>query len=322
MTSRYARQMLLPQIGTQGQARLRSARVLLVGAGGLGCPVIQYLAGAGIGRITIVDPDHVEESNLHRQVLYTMADLGRAKAECAASWVARSNPEITASAEVMRLEPANVAVLAEGVDLVIDAADSFAATYILSDHCQKSGQPLISASVLGQSGYCGGFCGGAPSYRAVFPDLPAQAAACSTAGVLGSAVGLMGTLQAQMALACLLGSGESPLGRIVTMDLEKLSFGGFSFLGAAEPDRGQFPFLSAGDIVKTDRVIELRPPSETAALPHPNAWRIAPEALPEALPQGAGRIVLCCRSGLRAWQAAQHLQAQGHCNLALWAVGP
>ncbi|MEO1161187.1 MAG: NADH-quinone oxidoreductase subunit J, partial [Pseudomonadota bacterium] len=182
--SRYARQMVLPEIGAAGQARLAGARAVVVGAGGLGCPVLSYLAGAGVGSITIVDADVVEESNLHRQPLYSMADIGQAKAKAARRTLAAYNPEIEILAEVRRLEPANTASLCRDADIVIDAADSFAVTYTLSDHCLTSGQAFVSASVLGFAGYAGGFCGAsAPSVRAVFPDLPQSAANCATAGL-------------------------------------------------------------------------------------------------------------------------------------------
>ena len=207
--SRYVRQMQVPGIGAVGQARLTASHVLVVGAGGLGCTVIPALAAAGVGRLTVVDPDVIELTNLHRQTLYTAADLGQPKAVAAAARARALNPECQAMALRVRLDPANTPALIDGADLVVDAADSFAVTYTLSDLCLATGKPLISASVIGRAGYAGGFCGAAPSYRAVFPDLPAQAASCASAGVLGPAVAALGAVQAQMALSVLIGWSQA-----------------------------------------------------------------------------------------------------------------
>ena len=170
--SRYARQMQVPGVGAGGQARLTAAHVLIIGAGGLGCTVIPTLAAAGVGRLTIIDPDRVELSNLHRQTLYTAADIGQPKALAAATRARALNPDGQAKARAARLDPANAPGLIASADVIVDAADSFAVTYTLSDLCLAAGKPLISASVIGRAGYAGGFCGAAPSYRAVFPDLP------------------------------------------------------------------------------------------------------------------------------------------------------
>src|SRR6185437_15986105 len=204
MTDRYTRQSILPEVGAAGQARLRAARVLVIGAGGLGSAVLQYLAVAGVGRLIIVDHDRVEESNLHRQPIYRMGDIGALKAQAARQALVAANPEVGVEAVCERLTPSNAARLIAEADLVVDAADSFAVTYVVNDVCLRVGKPLISASVLGLSGYVGAFCGGAPSYRAVFPDMPRQAGSCATAGVLGTAVGVMGTLQAHMVLSSVL----------------------------------------------------------------------------------------------------------------------
>src|SRR3984957_6011965 len=128
MSERYARQMVLPEVGAAGQARLAAASVLVVGAGGLGCPVLQYLAGAGVGKLVVVDHDRVEETNLHRQPLYGMGDIGKPKAETARTVLQRFNPEIAIEAVVERLTPQNVEALVARADVIVDAADSFAAT--------------------------------------------------------------------------------------------------------------------------------------------------------------------------------------------------
>ncbi|MFY0310225.1 ThiF family adenylyltransferase [Leisingera sp. D0M16] len=318
--SRYARQMILPEVGAEGQDRLARAHVLVVGAGGLGCPVLQYLGGAGVGRITVMDGDVVEESNLHRQVLYSMADLGRPKAEAARRHLLAANPELEVTALVQPLDAANAAALVADAGLVVDAADSFAVSYVLSDECLRQGKTLISASALGQSGYAGGFCGGGPSLRAVFPDLPAQAATCATAGVMGPAVGMIGALQAQLALKALLNHQPSPRGQLFIFRLQDLQVSSFRFDGAGEPEDA-LPFIAASHITPEDTVIELRDAAEAPRLPAPQARRITRADLLAADLPREGRIVLCCRTGLRAWGAAQDLRQAGFNDLALLAAG-
>jgi sulfur-carrier protein adenylyltransferase/sulfurtransferase len=323
VSDRYARQIVLPEVGVAGQARLNTAVVTVIGAGGLGCAVLQYLCAAGVGRLVIIDHDRVEESNLHRQPLYRMSDLGQPKVRAARGALAALNPATHIDALEERLTPANAPRVVAGADVVIDAADSFAVTYILSDACQQASRPLVSASVLGLSGYVAAFCGGAPSYRAVFPEMPGRAGSCSESGVLGSAVGVLGTLQAHLALALLLEWQPPVLGRLVSIDFRTLRIGGFAFHDAREPTAERLAFIAPADVALTDTVIDLRSPEEAPVSPFPAAVRIAVEALEHAertFP-GDARIVLCCRSGVRAWRAACALQRQGHRNLALIALG-
>jgi sulfur-carrier protein adenylyltransferase/sulfurtransferase len=324
MTDRYTRQMILPEVGAAGQARLSAARVLVIGAGGLGSAVLQYLSAAGVGRLIIVDHDRVEESNLHRQPIYRMADVGAMKAEAARQVLAAANPDVRVEAVCERLTPSNAPGLIADADLVVDAADSFAVTYVVSDVCLRAGKPLISASVLGLSGYVGAFCGGAPSYRAVFPDMPRQAGSCASAGVLGTAVGVMGTLQAHMVLSWLLRLEPNVLGQLVTVDFQTLRFGGFSFCGAQEPKGSLWPFIAPDQVDSADVVIDLRSLAEAPISPIQSALRLEVDAVEKGaateLPR-APRVVLCCRTGVRAWRAAKALQKQGRDNLALIAFG-
>ena len=310
---RYARQTILPRIGDAGQARLAGAHVLVVGAGALGVPVLQYLTGAGLGRITLIDPDRVALSNLHRQPLYGR-HVGEPKALAATLEMAVLNPDVAVAPLVARLDPANAPDLVARADLVLDCADSFAATYALSDACLAAGRPLIAASVLGTEGFAGGFCGGAPSVRAVFPDLPAQAGSCATAGVMGPMAGLIGALQAQMALTVLLGLTPSPLGQMIRFD--GLRPAGFRFDGAPEPAAGH-RFIAASQVSPDDLAVELRGPDE-APLP------FVPRALrqPRTLhPADGQRVVFACRSGLRAWAAANRLRRNWPGEIALVATG-
>jgi molybdopterin/thiamine biosynthesis adenylyltransferase len=313
MTDRYARQIILSEVGPEGQARLTAARVLVIGAGGLGSPVLSTLAGAGVGRLTIVDHDRVDETNLHRQPLYRMADLGRLKAEAARDALLAANPRIAVETLPVRLGVASAPELVAAHDLVLDCADSLAVTYVLSDACRDAEKPLVSASVLGLSGYAGAFCGGAPSYRAVFPDMPTTVGSCAANGVLGSAVAVLGSLQVHMALQLRLGLDPSPLGRLISVDLRTLTFGGFAFHDAPEPAEPALPFVARDDLTAADLVIDLRGPDEAPEPVTADALRLSPAALaadPGAIPTDR-RVVVCCASGVRAHRAARLLAARG-----------
>ncbi|MFO7759249.1 MAG: HesA/MoeB/ThiF family protein [Roseovarius sp.] len=318
--SRYARQIALPEFGQGGQDRLTSAYLLVVGAGGLAAPVLQYLVGAGVGRITLMDSDTVSLSNLHRQTLFRMNDVGHPKAEMAARHMAALNPECAISAINAPLDPENAPEHVASADLVVDCADSFAASYVLSDTCLAQSRPLISASVVGLSGYCGGFCGTAPSLRAVFPDLPDRAGSCATDGVLGPSVGLLGSLQAQMAMAVLAGIDPSPLGQLVTFEAAGHRFGGFRFDSAAEPDGG-FGFIAPSQTHADDWLVDLRAADEAGpTLPHASRCTVQDFDRPDTRPE-APRAVLACRTGLRSWQAATRLRSHWDGDIALIALG-
>jgi molybdopterin/thiamine biosynthesis adenylyltransferase len=316
--TRYARQMILPEVGAEGQVRLSAARVLVVGAGGLAAPVLPLLAGAGVGQLTILDRDQVNLSNLHRQTLFTEADCGRSKAEVAAARCRNLNVEVAVFADKQALTSKNVSGFVEQADVVLDCADSYAASFILSDTCLALGKPLISASVLGLSGYVGGFCGGAPSLRAVFPDAPDSGESCATAGVLGPVVGMIGALQAQMALTLILGLKPSPLGQMVQVDARTFRSTTFRFDGAPEPEQ-QFPFVSANQLTEDDLIIELRGTCEAPDLIHPNARRVTMKSLKTETNKGK-RLALCCASGLRAWRAAEDLQPDWSGEIVLVAA--
>jgi len=310
--------MALPQIRTKGQVRLGKAHVLVVGAGGLGCPVLQYLSGAGVGTVTLYDPDVVEETNLHRQPLYNMSDIGQPKAQVAARHLRTCNPDVIIHAHTDALDPASAPTAVFTSDLVIDAADSYATSYTLSDTCQHHQIPLISASAVGQSGYVGGFCGGVPSLRAVFPDPPDNSTSCASAGVLGPVVGMIGAMQAQMALQVLLDHDPTPLGQLISINMETLEWGGFSFAQAKEPTN-TIPFYAKTQIAPNDRIIELRDTNEAPTPAHPAAQRLEPEQI-KALAPSPRRTILCCHSGLRAWRTAAKLADQGHRSLGILAA--
>ena len=316
--TRYARQICLPDVGQEGQRTLSHSTVAIVGAGGLGCPLIQYLAGAGVGHLILCDPDHVEHTNLHRQPIYVTGDSGRPKVHVAQEFVSEFNPDVHVETMVEALHPGNAPDLADRADAVVDAADSFAVSYILSDACLAAKTPLIAASVLGQSGYVGAYCGSVPSLRAVFPDLPTSNATCATTGVLGPVVGAMGSLQAQITLRVLLGADPSPMGQLTTVDLQHMRFGGFSFVDSAEPTQS-FPFLSSRLMRKDDLVVELRDTEEQPEATVPTAIRMGSAELDNLSAEHGKRVVLCCSSGLRAWAAAQKLRDRGFGDIALIA---
>lgn len=320
---RYARQIVLPEVGVDGQQKLQDAHVLVVGAGGLGVPVSQYLVGAGIGKITIVDPDVVSLSNLHRQTLYGEQYIDQPKAEVAATILRDLNSDIEIISITSPLDPANVVELSKNATIALDCADSFAVSYIMSDHCFAHNIPFISASALALSGYVGGFCAGAPSLRALFPSLPDQAGSCTTAGVLGPVVGTIGSLQAQMAMSYILGLESSPLGQLVRFDAKTFRFSSFRFDGAEEPLSSVLKFIAPSELRHNDHVIELRGKDEIEIAITESATRVdVADYFPEnTLPNKNQRAVFVCRSGLRAHRAAIKLQEKWTGDIVLVATG-
>jgi len=317
---RYQRQTMLPEIGLQGQQRLAKARVLVVGAGGLGATLLPQLAGAGVGFLRVCDDDQVEVHNLHRQTLFTMQDVGQSKAVAARRALNALNPECEVEVLPLRLSASNLDEALRDIDIVVDAADNFAITWQLSDACMNLGLPLISASVLGRQGYAGGFCGGAPGYRALFPQLPSSAANCSTAGVMGPAVATLGAMQAQMTLSVLLGLQPSPLGCMVNCDFVNWRFTQFRFDDAPEPTEPAIPFIDAQMLEAGDCIVELRSDEEAPVSVSDTVHRILPAQLSDWQPPESGRIVLVCASGIRAGRAAQQLKVRGYTDLALIAA--
>lgn len=231
---RYARHIVLRDIGGPGQQKLKAARVLVVGAGGLGSPVIEYLAAAGVGTIGIVDDDDVSLSNLQRQVIHGTADLGRPKVDSAADAVRRLNPHVAAVPHPLRVTSENAQDLVAAYDLVVDGSDNFETRYAVSDACFHAARPLVTGA-LGQfdatlttirAHQTGPDGVPYPTYRCLFPSPPPPGTipSCAEAGVLGALAGVLGSLMAMEAIREIVGFGESLVGRLLMIDARSMRF--------------------------------------------------------------------------------------------------
>ena len=224
---RYRRHLVLPEVGFEGQARLKAARVLVVGAGGLGSPVGLYLAAAGIGRLTLIDDDRVDVTNLQRQVLFTAADVGRPKAIAAAERLAALNPHVELVSHPVRLTHSNAPSIIRDHDIVVDCSDNFATRYLVNDTCAALGVPHVHGSVLRFEGQVSLFgADGGPCYRCLFPEPPGAGAApdCAEAGVLGVLPGMVGAVQAAETIKWILQAGASLSGRLLSIDALSMRF--------------------------------------------------------------------------------------------------
>jgi len=231
---RYARHLVLREVGGPGQQKLRRARVLAVGAGGLGAPLLQYLAAAGVGALGVVDDDRVALSNLQRQVIHGTDDIGRAKVESAAAAIARLNPHVTVEPHNIRLTAENAPALISSYDIVADGSDNFATRYLVSDACFYGKRPLVAAAVGGFDASLTTlrpFETGAdgrpnPSYRCLFPVPPAPGSvpACEEAGVLGALTGVVGAMMALEVIREIVGFGEGLVGRLLLIDARAMRF--------------------------------------------------------------------------------------------------
>lgn len=217
---RYHRNILVPQVGAAGQERIRAARVLVVGAGGLGSSAALHLAAAGVGRLGIVDPDAVETSNLQRQILHRTADVGRAKTDSARETLTAINPDVEVLALPLRLTGANAPQVLRGWDVVVDGTDNFPARYLLGDACALLGIPLVHGAVLRTHGQVAVFdAARGPCYRCLHPDPPPdRAPSCAEVGVLGVLPGIIGSMQAAEALKLVIGGARPLIGRILVLD--------------------------------------------------------------------------------------------------------
>jgi adenylyltransferase/sulfurtransferase len=341
----YSRQMALREVGQQGQAKLRASSVLVIGCGGLGVPVLTYLTGAGVGRIGLVDGDKLEPSNLHRQTLYALADVGEYKAVLAAERLRALNPEVDARAYTVRLTAENAGELVSQYDLVIDCTDNFSTKFLLNDVCVRLRKPAIFSSVYQYEGQLqvvrpnrDGAC-----LRCVWPEATRDGLVgnCAEAGVLGPVPGVFGSLQALEALKTLLDLPGQLGDELLVLDLLTMSTSRVRIRRAAScPDHASARVVRTQPIsaplaaeksieVELDslddadaqglQIIDIREARELVEMPTPSgAARHMPMAEllhgATALPH-AGKYLLVCASGRRSFAAAEELRARGYADV-------
>jgi len=338
---RYSRHLLIPEVGLDGQEKLARARVLVVGAGGLGTPVLQYLAAAGVGRIGIVDDDTVDVTNLQRQVIYADADVGRPKAEVAAQRVVAQNPQIAADPIGIRFDAGNARALVRLYDVVVDATDTFGARYLINDACRLEGKPDVYGAIFRFDGQVSVFAPGGPCYRCVFPVAPPAGTVptCAEGGVLGVLPGIVGTWQANETLKLLLGIGTPLIGRLTLIDALDATVRDVRL--AVDPDcplHGEHATItdvgeshdeprpplrvdeigpeSLDDYLSAHgsaRVLDVREPHETALGPAPQAIHIPASELEARMHEldTATDYVVACRIGVKSAWATQRLHDAG-----------
>jgi molybdopterin/thiamine biosynthesis adenylyltransferase/molybdopterin synthase catalytic subunit/rhodanese-related sulfurtransferase len=334
----YSRQMALKEVGAAGQGKLRASRVLVIGCGGLGVPVISYLAGAGIGRLGLVDSDRLEPSNLHRQTLYALADVGKLKAELAADRVRALNPDVDVRAYTFRVEATNAAELISQYDLVIDCTDNFTTKFLLNDFCVQLGKPVVFASVYQYEGQLQIVRPGAACLRCVWPEATRDGIVgnCSEAGVLGPVPGVFGGLQAFEAMKLLLDLPGQLSDELLVLDLLTLSTSRVRTKRAAScPEHAvsRTTVSQAGSIAGLELsfesldhaydagfdIVDIREPEELQQIPTPSSQsRNIPMAQllhgqPPFTP--ARKTLLVCATGRRSLAATQELRERGLTNV-------
>lgn len=335
---RYSRHLLIPEVGLEGQERLAAARVLCVGAGGLGSPVLQYLAAAGVGRIGIVDDDDVDESNLQRQTIFATADVGQSKARVAAQRVQEINPLVAADAIPIRLDASNARDLIRLYDVVVDCTDRFETRYLVNDACALEGKPDVYGSIFRFDGQVSVFWRErGPCYRCLFPQAPPAGSVptCAEGGVLGVLAGIVGTWQANEALKILLHIGEPLIGRLMLVDalgarirdieIERDPHCALCGSSAtirevqAEPEAQEPAGVEAVEPAELDAVLEeallldVREPHEAVLGVVDGALHIPASELPARLHEldSAKRYVVACRVGQKSLWAARLLRDAG-----------
>ncbi len=344
---RYERQIVLPEIGPEGQKKISEASILCIGAGGLGCPALLYLAAAGIDRIGIVDFDCVDETNLQRQVLFTVEQVGQNKAEAAKERLNALNPEIEIEAHPVELTDENAETLFENYDLIIDGTDNFATKYLINDAAVKTGKPFIYGSILGFDGQLAVFnYKGGPCYRCLFPQTPkGRIPNCAEAGVIGAVAGMIGTAQAMEAIKIIV-NHESfrPLsGKLWTVDMRTMENRLLSLeknpvcpvcsknkedipLHYSSPVCGFIPEVTPEQAKRNKQalLIDVRETDEWNTGHIETAQHIPLSTLMQGnipdLPSDC-EIILHCQKGKRGEHAAQILRAQGYLNVSNMAGG-
>lgn len=227
---RYARHLVLPEVGLQGQLKLKAAKVLVIGAGGLGCPVLKYLCAAGVGTIGVVDNDQVDVSNLQRQILFDEEDIGKSKVQCAKRKLQNQNPEVVVIPIQDQFTSSNALKIANDYDLIIDGSDNFPTRYLSNDVSVMQNKPLVFGSIYRFEGQVSVFnYRNGPTYRCLYPEPPAQAPDCSEAGVLGVLPGIVGTLMAAETIKVILGREDVLSGKLLILDVKSMAFQTLSF---------------------------------------------------------------------------------------------
>jgi molybdopterin/thiamine biosynthesis adenylyltransferase/rhodanese-related sulfurtransferase len=337
---RYSRHLLIPEVGLAGQERLARGRVLVVGAGGLGSPVLAYLAAAGVGRIIVIDDDTVDVTNLQRQILYDTADVGASKAERAAGRLRALNPQIAVDALPIRFDASNARELVRLVDVVVDGSDTFATRYLVNDACVLEGKPDVHGSIFRFDGQVSVFgVPGAPCYRCLYPEPPPEhlVPSCSEGGVLGVLAGMVGSFQANEAIKLLLGIGTPLVGRLLLIDALEARVREFALQrDPACPLCGETPtIVEAGTIAERPApepelaeldldaydaeiaggaiLLDVREPHERALGEVPGAVAIPATSLEARMHEldTANSYIVACRVGAKSRWAAARLKEAG-----------
>lgn len=315
--ARYQRQICLDEVGVLGQEKLQNSRILVVGAGGLSASLLPILVGSGIGFIRLYDADIVDLTNLHRQILYRMDDIGRYKVQAAKQHLQQLNPSCEIEDFSTHIRHSNLDDALQDIDLVVDAADQLSVSYLLSAHCFAQKIPLVSASVLAQHGYVGAFCGEyAPSYQAVFPRFPMQLHSCQSAGVFASTVAALASLQAHMILNLLLKIQPSALGLLLNVNLKTWHMSQICFDQVIEPDE-KMQWIEPSELMQEDLILELRDRNELVLDQFQPCQRVDLTLLEQMKIEHNHRIVCVCQTGTRALKAWQILTDRGFKHIVI-----
>jgi len=343
--ARYSRHLIMPEVGLEGQRKLKSASVLIVGAGGLGTPSATYLAAAGVGRIGILDYDTIERSNLHRQVLYSEDDVGKSKADVARERLLRVNPNISVEVHKVKLDSSNALEILRNYDVILDGTDNFPTRYLVNDACVLLGKPNVYASIFRFEGQASVFFAKeGPCYRCLYsePPPPGMVPSCAEGGVLGVLPGVMGTIQAAETIDLILGKGRPLIGRLLLFDALDMSFRELklkknpkcsicgpnptvtrlidyeAFCGVSEEISPEFEvspktlkgWMDDGRDVVT---LDVREPFEHEINQVPGSKFIPLAELPERVNElnTASSIVVYCHTGARSAQAVRFLNSMG-----------
>jgi sulfur-carrier protein adenylyltransferase/sulfurtransferase len=343
--ARYSRHIIMPEVGLEGQRKLKSSSVLIVGAGGLGTPSAIYLAAAGVGRVGIVDFDTIERSNLHRQILYSEADIGKSKAEVARERLLQVNPNISVELHRVRLDSSNALEIMKDYDIILDGTDNFPTRYLVNDACVLLGKPNVYASIFRFEGQASVFYAKqGPCYRCLYsePPPPGLVPSCAEGGVLGVLPGIMGSIQAAESIGLILGRGKPLIGRLLLFNALDMKFEELklkkdpkclicgphpkikelidydAFCGVAEeltPDLEVSPSQLKSWIDKENDavILDVREPWEYEICHLEGSKLIPLGKLPERVNElsTAGEIIVYCHVGGRSAQAVRFLQGLG-----------